>query len=470
MRTSWGIAVALGLVLLSCSGDDGKDGAKGPAGPKGEKGDTGATGKTGATGPQGDQGDQGDQGPTGDQGPEGPAGPTGPAGPPGPSGEAGAAGAGPVELPDGTLNASCMKPCHTFDGTVEQWKTSRHYATYVANLGGDEAESWTGAKACGNCHAQDGVQQRLAGNVTVNAGAAVPVELLHGQLNYKDASNKIQEAIYAGQATVAVVGCATCHDDSAAHDPHLTGKDYAPGDFPLRVPSGSNDYAIIEKSSALGTSDGTKVKYQVGNACMWCHKSRKDVTNYVLATNNNVSSTNWGPHEGPDADLFTGKGGYEFAGKTYQNSQHQSFVKGCVSCHMAPEPDNMNVGNHSFYPQLETCTASCHQTAKNFNVGGAQDRVKTMLQRLRVALNTLNLLTRDGTNPLTGADLTDTNWNLDKALPKTGVDGPTAGALYDYFLVARASAYGVHNPYYVQEIAYDAIQATGGDLSGLNRP
>src|SRR6478609_1719991 len=161
MKLLFGVAVA--LALFGCAGDDGKDGATGPAGatgPKGEKGDTGAKGAQGEQGEPGEQGEQGEPGPPGD----------------GAGGDSG--------VPSGTLNASCMKPCHTFSGIVEQWKTSRHYATYISNLGGDEVDSWTGAKACGNCHAVDGVQQRLAGNVTYN-GTTGPTDIQHGQLNYK---------------------------------------------------------------------------------------------------------------------------------------------------------------------------------------------------------------------------------------------------------------------------------------------
>lgn len=456
MKKSWGIAIALGFAVLGCSGSDGKDGATGPAGPKGA---------TGATGPAGPMGDTGATGKTGPTGPQGDTGPTGPAGTSG--GEGGGGGEGNVALPEGTLNASCMKPCHTFNGIVPQWQTSRHYATYVANLGGDEAESWTGPnKTCGNCHAEDGVQQRLAGNVNYN-GTTGPVELANGQINYKDStSGKITETTYAGQATVAVVGCATCHDDS--FDPHVTGKDYQLGEFKLRVPSGKDQYAIVEKSSAVGTSDGTQVSYQAGNACMWCHKSRKDVTNYITASNN-ITSTSWGPHEGPAADLFTGTGGYEFAGQTYRNSTHQSRPKGCVDCHMPPDSDNMGIGDHSFYPQLSACT-TCHKDATNFDVAGGQSKVKIALQNLRVALNDLQLLTRDGTNPLNDTDLNDENWNEDNALSASGVSQDHAGALYDYFMIARASGYGVHNPYYVNELLYDSLIATGGDTTGIVRP
>jgi hypothetical protein len=364
-----------------------------------------------------------------------------------------------------------MLPCHSFSGIVEQWKTSRHYATYVANLGGDEAESWTGPKACGNCHAVDGVQQRIVDNVAYN-GTTGPTDSEHGQLNYKDStSSKVTETTYAGQATVAQVGCATCHDNSPDHDPHLSGKDYAKGDFPLRVPSGDGDYVLLEKSSAVGTVDGTPIQYTTGNACMWCHKSRKDVTNYIAATNN-ITSNTWGPHEGPAADIYSGEGGYNYAGKDYQNSSHQGFVNGCVRCHMPPVDENMGIGDHSFYPQLAVCTDSCHKTAKNFDVAGGQTKVKNSLQVLRELLNTAGMLTRDGTTPLADPDLHDQNFNEDNALPKNGVVADQAGALYNYFLIARASGYGVHNPYYINELLYDSVQAMGGNPedSGMVRP
>src|SRR6478609_7269914 len=348
MKLLFGVAVA--LALFGCAGDDGKDGATGPAGatgPKGEKGDTGAKGAQGEQGEPGEQGEQGEPGPPGD----------------GAGGDSG--------VPSGTLNASCMKPCHTFTGIVEQWKTSRHYATYISNLGGEEVESWTGAKSCGNCHASDGLELRESGMVG-HAGTAGPVDLAHGQLNYKDTSSTsgaIKEVTYAGATTVAVVGCNTCHD-AINHDPHLSGADYVPGSFPLRAPVGAEDYAVIERSSAIGTSDGTNAgKFRAGNACMWCHKSRKDVTNYVLAGTNSITSTTWGPHEGPQTDVYSGKGAYEYVPKAYRNSSHTNFSTGCVQCHMPKVAENGNIGNHSFYAQLSACK-SCHMDATNFDVSG----------------------------------------------------------------------------------------------------
>jgi hypothetical protein len=444
LRLRWaGAIIAMGTIVFACSGEDGKDGAVGPPGAKGQKG---ATGETGAKGAQGKTGPEGKQGP------------------PGEPDDSGAAGAGST----GLLTTSCLSPCHGFNGIVEQWKTSRHYATYISNLGGDEVDTWTGATACGNCHAVDGIEQRVAGNVT-HAGTTGPTDLAHGQIGYLNSiSGTVSESVYAGQATVAVVDCSTCHDTSDANDPHVTGKDYEPGSFPLRVPTGKSDQAVIERSSAVGTSDGTPAgDFGVGNACVWCHKSRKDVTNYVLATNN-IGSAYWGPHEGPAADVYSGAGGYQYD-KSYGNSSHQNFSDGCVHCHMPSGDTNQGVGNHSFYAQLSVCN-ECHANPPNFDIVGGQSKVKVWLQRLRVSLNDLQLLSLDGTSALDAPTLAKDDFAADQARIKTGVPGDVAGALYNYFVIARASALGVHNPRYVGQLLYDSIEATGGDLSGIVRP
>ncbi|MEO6602500.1 MAG: hypothetical protein ABIQ16_21640 [Polyangiaceae bacterium] len=445
----WLTAVSLfafaAFTLSGCGGSDGKDGAIGPAGARGPQGDAG---------PQGDQGSQGDPGPQGDPGSQGDPGPRG--------GDAGASG-----LSEGVLTTSCMSPCHGFTGIVEQWKSSTHYATFIANLGGEEVPTWTGPTACGNCHSVDAIEQRVAGNVTFS-GTAGPKNLANGQINYlSSTTNKIGEATYAGQATVAQVGCSTCHDTSAVNDPHLTGAVYQPGSFPLRVPTRATDQAVIEKSSAVGVSDGTPAgQYGRGNACIWCHKSRKDVTNFITASNV-VTNTYWGPHEGPQSDIYTGKGGYHYLNVTYGNSSHQAFTNGCVKCHMAPVASNQNVGDHSYYAQLSTCqSAGCHSNAKSFDVAGGQSAMKAGIQELRVALNDMGWLTRGTAAPygaLSVADLTDQAFSSDLSRPSAApLTADQAGALYNYLLLARGAAGGVHNPIYVRELVFDSVKAVTG--------
>ena len=150
------------------------------------------------------------------------------------------------------------------------------------------------------------------------------------------------------------------------------------------MPTGKDDQVVIERSSALGTSDGTKPASTPSTAPAWCHKSRKDVTNYVLASTN-VTSTSWGPHNSPAADIYSGVGGYEYPSKSYTSSSHANFTTGCVQCHMPPVADNMGIGDHSFAPQLSACTAMCHQNETSFDVNGGQQRTALALQSLRVS-------------------------------------------------------------------------------------
>lgn len=384
---------------------------------------------------------------------------------------------GGLTLPEGGLTTGCLSPCHGFTGVVEQWKTSQHFATYIANLGGEEVPVWTGQRACGNCHAIDGIEQRLEGNL-VYGGTTGPVHADQGQLNYKNSTNsRIGEASYGGHATVAVVDCKTCHDTTAENDPHKTGKDYTPGSFPLRVPSstggdgGTGDQARIEKSSAVGTSDGTLAgEYGKGNVCIWCHKSRKDVTNYING-DTTITSGYWGPHEGPQSDIFTGKGGYHFNGKSYGDSTHQGLEEGCVSCHMPEVADNSDVGNHSFAPQLSACTSSgCHNanSTPDFDVAGGRTEMTAGIQRLRETLFNLGYIEGDLSDPAMGEDHAATT--LQDGGGPLVLTQDHAGALYNYFLLARGAAGGIHNPRYVKQLTYDSIEALGGDLTGMTRP
>jgi hypothetical protein len=198
-----------------------------------------------------------------------------------------------------------------------------------------------------------------------------------------------------------------------------------------------------------------------------------DVTNYLISSNN-ITSVFWGPHEGPEGDLFTGAGGYQFSGKTYNESTHEQKLS-CVDCHMANVADNSNVPDHSFNPNLTVCT-SCHAGATTFDVNGFQTLMQGELTQIETALNKQGLLTRStGPAPypaLTTTQLGDGNWSQDMPVPTSAIDGGApltenqAGAVYNYFLVARGGASGVHNPVYIGQILYDSYFA----LTGTNFP
>jgi hypothetical protein len=421
----------------------------------------------GCSGPTGPQGAAGDAGPPGPQGAVGPAGSSGPQGPPGPAGAGEAGAEGGVTIP-----VSCLSPCHGFSGVVAQYQGSVHYKVALANVNSAEAAQWTTPGApCGNCHAIDAVEQRIAGNVGTTLDAGV-VNLASGEITYLDpSSHKMNAATYAGTATLAQVYCTTCHAVTDQNDPHKTGIPWTPGTFPLRV-SSSTGSIFIEKSPAVGAVIGTDAGfYGPGDTCMWCHQSRVDVTNYIGASNK-ITSTHWGPHEGPQADIFTAAGGYQYPNVPYGTSTHQQKLS-CVDCHMPNIANNSNVANHTFNAQLSTCGASaCHAPAPtNFDVSGGQATVKGLMTDLERALNSAGWLTRSGSPPYApladpdggGGEVGDGSWALDLTMPGVTVTAAQAGALYNYILISRGSAYGVHNPLYTKQLAYDSYLAvTGG--------
>jgi hypothetical protein len=96
--------------------------------------------------------------------------------------------------------------------------------------------------------------------------------------------------------------------------------------------------------------------------------------------------------------------------------------------------------------------------------------MKVSIQELRVALNDAGYLSRDGVNALTAADLGDQDFALDQPKPTSGLTADQAGALYNYLLVARGSAGGVHNPVYTRELVYDSVFALLGVAPQTIRP
>jgi hypothetical protein len=425
-------------------------------------------------------------GPAGAAGADGEGGAQGTAGPMGPSGPTGASGnPGSTDGSVASIPVSCLSPCHGFNGVVAQFQTSVHYTEYLVNVASaaPETEWTTTGAACGNCHAIDGLQQRVTGNVgTTNDGGVA--NLASGELQFRDPkTGALSTSTYLGTATVAEVYCTTCHAVTNANDPHKTGIPWTPGSFPLQIAEDGG--AInIERSPSTAAVTGTQAtgpsggNFGPGATCMWCHRSRVDVTNYLTATNNVITSVYWGPHEGPQADLFTGVGGYQYAGQTYGEATHEQKLS-CVDCHMVSVAANSNVADHSFQPQVSACVG-CHAGVTNFNVNGFETDVKSALTEMETWLNDEGLLTRAAAAPyvpLTTAELGDGNWAEDQPVPGGTVDGggvltqDQAGAIYNYILVARGGAYGVHNPKYIGELLYDSYLAlTGVPLTNFARP
>jgi hypothetical protein len=369
------------------------------------------------------------------------------------------------------LSGACTTPCHTFNGVVDQWRFSNHSHPQNNEIGGG---------SCGNCHALDGIQQRVANKYVAGLDGGVVTDVNKGHINYRvgAASGSVNEIGYAGASTIGRIHCATCHDFNPTTDPHVTGK-YVAGQAPLRVAGGVNDTVILEKTqdASAGVPTGTALNLRTSNLCGMCHKSRKDIAFYLTTPTVNVNSYRWGPHDGPQTDVFSGKGGYEFAGRTYANSEHITIANACVSCHMQPVTGNGNVPDHTMKPSLQYCKSACHSqyTGSDFNIDNGRQIVSSLLLELQDLLNTAGYLTRSEVSPYPGLDaeqLADRQFQLDLARPAGSTATPRAGALYNYLIIARSKDLGVHNPRYTKLLLWDSIFEIKGaaPASMLTRP
>lgn len=395
----------------------------------------------------GSDGERGEVGPTGAPGAQGQPGAPGAPGTPAPIAEAGA-----------PLPKACTQPCHTFNGVVDQWRFSNHSHPQKNDIGGG---------SCGNCHAIDGIAQRVANKFVTAPDSGVPTDVAKGHLNYRTASGSASEIAYAGASAIGRIHCSTCHDFNATTDPHVTGS-YTARQAPIRVAGGAGDTVVLEKTlDAGGPPVGQAIALQGANLCAYCHKSRKDIAFYIKPTGNALS-THWGPHEGPQADIFSGKGAYHHPGQTYSTSTHVSITNACVSCHMQPVADNANVRDHTMKPQVTFCK-TCHTTytGTSFDIQGGRTIVTKLLKELQVALNTAGWITRSSSAPyapLSVEELGDNQFNLDHARADAApLDEIDAGVLYNYLLIARGKDLGVHNPSYTKQLLFDGISRLTGN-------
>ena len=436
---------------------------------------------------------------------EGPRGKMGPAGTDGTNGTNGVNGTNGT---NGVDAIACLAPCHNSGGVWEQYYDSGHFAEILLT---EEQETFTNntGRSCAACHAKDGIASRLDGMAT-SGGTLTSPEL--GHLNYLvTATSKAAEAGYDGEANFAQIRCLTCHVAKTDADNHHKNVMYTLGNLPLRVSTTAGMY--IEKSTAPTTLTGTQLtNYGSGNTCLMCHKSRKDVTDYINATNVALTSRHWGPHEGPGADLYSGKGGYEFSGKTYSSSTHVTVLtKACVNCHMTPITDNDSYPNHDFKAKVEACAVSgCHVGATS--IDGIQTtsvaNLETLLKQLQDMFNAYDLsAVPNATNGILSQEDNSAAANDSVAAtsdPKLSTSATTrfaniyhdavrmqrvpsfnsttgrwtssnisvsipkdhAGALYNYFIVVRSKGYGYHNYKYAAQLIYDSIEAMGGTPTG----
>jgi len=316
-------------------------------------------------------------------------------GPQGPAGEDGEDGA------DGLDNEEQCGTCHDMSTDVKsriiQWEASKH-AT-----GGNFNRNDAG---CAGCHTNEGF------NDVMENGATDMV-----------ASGTMENP--------TMIGCRTCHNI------HET---YTPADWKLKA----------QEPVTLIMGNGEPTEHGKGNICANCHQARNPGGLPEPGGENvEISNSFWGPHNGTQANMISGQGGFEIPGDVSYGFDHTHYIMegGCNTCHMA-EANGDLAGGHTMamaYEQYgssvsytESCQ-QCHDGIEDFDFAGTQTEVRNLLDELRTELM--------------DRDLLDDNENV---IPGT-LSANEAGSVYNYMFVLNDYSDGVHNHRYAKALLNNSL-------------
>jgi len=328
---------------------------------------------------------------------EGPAGPTGVAGPEGPAGPAGPQG------PTGPAGNSTCQECHSSDSRIVvrelQYQFSRHF------LGGNYDRN---GAPCAACHTHEGFIERIASG----AQTAGPIDNPSPQ------------------------DCRTCHQI------HTTFTD--------------DDFALTTTAPvSLWYAPGETVDFGEGNLCAQCHQARPVSPLPTLGgADVTVTSSRYGGHHSPVAEVMGGVGLFEFPGSA--NIRGGPFVHGqptvgCPRCHMATPINGAQAGGHSLNMEadgdenINGCKSSgCHSVSvTDFGAFGVQADVQGKLDQLATLLRAKGIMAAaPSVSSVAGT------WPAD-----------VAAAFINWQMIAEDKRLGFHNPPYVQAVVQNTIEA-----------
>jgi hypothetical protein len=330
---------------------------------------------------------------------EGPVGPQGPAGTPGTPGAQGPAGPPGAAGPAGADALNTCVQCHGQNATLLaiewQYRKSAHYETVYYERGGD----------CMECHNHQGFI-----TAAVNGQPLPPVF-----------------------ATPAPINCRTCH---RIHT-NFTGGDYA-----------------LTKTTPVALKVGGTLDMGDGNLCGSCHQARPISPAPVLGgAPVNITNFRYGPHYGPQANVFAQSGPFHFTGPaTIPPAATNPHRDECSACHMVPGVVNNNAvsaGGHTFTltygadgsGQLVAACTRCHSSAQSFDHFGGKSRTQAQLATLKGLLAAEGIMRADG-------------------YANTGTfDANVVAAFLNWKYFYYDGSYGLHNPEYTDAVLRNTIAA-----------
>jgi hypothetical protein len=220
------------------------------------------------------------------------------------------------------------------------------------------------------------------------------------------------------------INCRTCH--------------------PIHESYTSNDFNLRTTDAVSLMVGNATYDYGASNLCVNCHQGRP-VNPYPVPGQPDITITNarYGPHYGPQANMFSGNGPVTIAGSMeYVNSAHTKLITdGCITCHMSPAT-GIVAGGHQMNVKYTTpsgstayqytgCLASgCHSTvaAVTALIDPNRAEIKTLLAQLKGRLQEKDLLNASEMVPV----------------PKT-MTQLEAAAIINYKFIYGDHSYGAHN-------------------------
>jgi hypothetical protein len=220
------------------------------------------------------------------------------------------------------------------------------------------------------------------------------------------------------------------------------------------------DYAFTSTDPVdLIATAGETVDFGVGNLCASCHQGRAlDVELAIGGADVAVTSTRFGLHHSPVAQVMGGVGLYEFDGSATIPSGafvHGATDSGCATCHMA-QPFGAQAGGHTFAMTYEYhgstednvagCMASgCHSagSVEDFNKFGVQEEIAGQLDELADLLRSIGIMAAaPSVSSVSGT------WSAD-----------VAAAFVNWQVLNEDKSHGIHNPPYARAILTNTIEA-----------
>ena len=317
--------------------------------------------------------------------------------------------------------------------------------------GSDGRDGVDGNVTCLVCHATDNMELKKGEfAMSEHSVGAIAVDYAGGRAScapchsHEQFVQTMTVGFVAGDITnPSAWECSTCHGIHKSFE----GIDYA-----LR--STDPISPAFNSSKMPGYVEGLTMDLNGNsNLCAVCHQTRTagpSLTNPDDSTFY-ISSTHWGPHHGPQANIVAGLGFEEIPGSVPYpeagNSPHLSMAS-CTGCHMADFDKTAKQGGHSFIPSTAACN-DCHNGADldgSFDYKATQTIVEDKLIELRDLLVELHVMAGDDEN---GYHVHD----------KVTYPILYAQAYFNWIGLEEDRSLGVHNPEYVKALLINTIEA-----------